>query len=168
VTDPTDTSFWFHDNVVGYHVQLPVTWTAKKEKTVTGTLVRSYVSTTFDPGSVRVGVRIQCVGGGYQADMLAQLAPFVRDNQIKAEITDAGAAATMGQVTDSTLGGVAAQQFSFNETLADGTKLVGMAVVAVHKGYLVVLSVHRRSDDTEAARASLMAAVQSFTFKPQQ
>ena len=167
VTDKTAASLWFHDNVVGYHVLLPTNWTLKKEKLESGSLVQAYVSKGFTPGSVRVGVRIQCVGGGYQSDMLAQLAEFVRGSQIKAEITDAGAVATMGKLADGKLGGIAAQQFIFNEALKDGTKLVGMAVITIHKGHLVVLSVHRRATDTEGARAALLAAAGSFTFKQQ-
>ena len=166
VTDKA-AALWFHDNVVGYHILLPANWTLKKEKLESGSLVQAYLSKGFTPGSVRVGVRIQCVGGGYQSDMLAQLAEFVRGSQIKAEITDAGSVATMGKLADAALGGLAAKQFSFNEALADGTKLVGMAVVTIHKGHLVVLSVHRRAKDTEGARAALLAAVKSFTFKQQ-
>lgn len=166
VTDKAAASLWFHDNVVGYHILLPTNWTLKKEKLGSGSLVQAYLSKGFTPGSVRVGVRIQCVSGGYQSNMLAQLAEFVRNSQVKAEITDAGSVATMGKLADGTLGGLAAKQFSFNEVLANGTKLVGMAVVTIHKGHLVVLGVHRRAKDTEGARAALLAAVKSFAFKP--
>ena len=100
-------------------------------------------------------------------ESLTQLTEFVRGSQIKAEITDAGAVATMGKLADGKLGGLAAKQFSFNEALKDGTKLVGMAVITIHKGHLVVLSVHRRATDTEGARAALLAAAGSFTFKQQ-